>query len=99
MSNQESEVSPLDPPELPPRSLRRRPFPICPKCNQSCASKDNNDGDLVRAFNQVYHYRCFTCEVIILKGMSNSSYSSSGSSSSNHSKTKKKKRARAHNIS
>lgn len=62
MSNQESEVSPLDPPELPPRSLRRRPFPICPKCNQSCASKDNNDGDLVRAFNQVYHYRCFTCE-------------------------------------
>lgn len=68
MSNQESGVSSLDPPELPPRSLRRRPFPICPKCNQSCTNKDNDD-DLVRAFNQVYHYRCFTCEVKIIRGL------------------------------
>ncbi|KAI7906100.1 uncharacterized protein BX663DRAFT_498779 [Cokeromyces recurvatus] len=40
------------------KPLHRRSFPICPKCNQSCSKEDT----LVRAFNQVYHYKCFICE-------------------------------------
>ena len=41
--------------------LHNRTFPICPKCNTSC-SKDN-ENQLVKAFNQVYHHHCFICEV------------------------------------
>lgn len=77
MSNEQQQVEDCESPvqQLPPlseeeevqpttitieRPLHRRSFPICPKCNSSCTKED---GDLVRAFNQVYHYSCFVCEV------------------------------------
>lgn len=49
--------------EIPSRNLHRKSIPICPKCNQSCLK---DEGDFVRAFNNVYHYKCFICEVMII---------------------------------
>lgn len=40
-------------------NLHKRTFPICPKCNTTCSTSTS----VVRAFNQVYHYNCFVCEV------------------------------------
>lgn len=42
------------------RTLQRKSLSVCPKCNEKCLKEE---GEIVRAFNHVYHYKCFICEV------------------------------------
>ncbi|GAA5805745.1 hypothetical protein HPULCUR_011270 [Helicostylum pulchrum] len=41
------------------RTLQRKSLSVCPKCNEKCLKEE---GEIVRAFNHVYHYKCFICE-------------------------------------